>query len=144
MIMLSKWATANELITNISYNDAWRSTFHAIALEGLTISTSDKDVGIIQATGIFNRGSKHFTFPKLRGHIESHTLTLAATLRDSPDGVVININASGSAVSFVQRRSIMTDNVPKEYSETKCQSTGLLEKAILNRISITASQEAAP
>jgi len=118
---------------SLTYDEAWKRTLQILALEGVTVTGNDKEAGIIQGNGTFQKESKNFTCQKIRGRVESYTFNISAAIRQTPAGAVVSIRAEGSARSFEYRRFIFF-RTSRVYYDTPCDSTGNLEESLLSKL----------
>jgi len=118
---------------SLTYDEAWKRTLQILALEGATV-TGNKETGIIQGNGTFQKESKNFTCQKIRGRVESYTFNISAAIRQAPTGTVVSVRAEGSARSFEYRRFIFF-KTSRVYYDTPCDSTGKLEELLLSKLS---------
>lgn len=133
LIHSNVWAVEMEI--PLKYDLAWLKTVQVIALEGITLSTSDKDSGIIQGSKSFDKDSKYFTCPNLRGRAKSYSFNISATVREKTESSSkVSVQVEGLRKSY-QNRHFLFITIGRVHSETKCESTGEIETSIFNRIS---------
>ena len=128
----NSWAVDRDV--SLSYDEAWKRTLQTLTLEGVTFTVTNKETGIIQGMGAFQKDSKSFTCTKVPGRVESYTFNISAVVRESPTGAVVSVKAEGSAKSFQYRRLIFI-RTSRVYYDTPCPSTGTLEESLLKRLS---------
>ena len=123
-----------EMEVPFQYELAWQKTAQAIALEGITLSSSNKDLGIIQGSNPFDENSECFECPELRGAAKEYTFSIVATVtKKTESSSLVSINIEAVRKSYLNKK-LLFFNRGKVHSETECKSTGTLEKSIFNTI----------
>lgn len=119
----------------LNYDTVWRKVVQAIALEGIEISTNDKDSGIIQGSKSSDENSKYFVCPPLKGRAKSYSFNLTATVSEKTEtSSIVSVRGEGLRKSY-QNRHFIVITTGRKHTETKCETTGELESILFNRIS---------
>lgn len=125
---------ADELEVPFGYDLAWVKTAQAISLEGVTISTKDKELGIMQGAKSCGENSLYFTCPRLKGREKSFYTTISATVgRKTETTSVVTIKVEGVRKSYRNKHFVFI-TIGRVHSEDMCKSTGEFEKLIFNNI----------
>lgn len=128
----SSWPADRDV--NLTFTDAWRKTVQVMALEGITITQSDKDAGVIQGTGTFKKESNSFKCSGLSGHVEGYRFSISVVLVQSSAPVTsISMTTQGVASSLKNNHLVFIKTGSSRH-ETPCESTGILEAGLLSRI----------
>jgi len=144
LFIFSSSAFCAEIEVPIEYDHAWLATAQTIAMEGITLSEKNKDLGIIQGTKDVDSDSTYFNCERLRGRAKSHTLNISATVRKKDEVTsLISIKVEGLRKSY-RNKHFLFITVGRVHDETACVSTGKLENSILSSIKMEANPYQAP
>jgi hypothetical protein len=113
---------------------AWSKALQTLALDGMTISASDQQSGVIQFTGTFGDNSEFFDCPRAGGaplkRVYSGTLVLKANV----DGTTfVMIQTTGTEIRY-RNHHILMFTTGSENFENPCKSTGRLETGFIQRL----------
>lgn len=134
--LASATAVAADGVTSQSFDDAWRATVQALAIEGAQITSTDKETGIIQATGSFASHSEWFRCSGGGGILRAQEFTLTAIVWKDAVGTKVQIRTDGKQ-TWLRNHHVLWIKAGHEWTYITCESTGQLEQRLIARISTT-------
>jgi hypothetical protein len=115
----------------------WAKALQTIALDGMAISASDQQSGVIQFTGSFGHNSGLFDCPRAGGALTKRVYTGTLVLKANTNGTTFVMIQTTGAEHRYRNHHILFFTTGSESFENACRSTGRLETAFIQRLAAT-------
>jgi hypothetical protein len=113
---------------------AWIRALQALALQGVTITTSDKQSGVIQFNGSYQGQAGLFSCPRSAGAVVKEVYSGSLVVRAAGDSASsVSIQSSGVETRSIYRHFVVI-RTSRVFHDTNCMSTGKLEQSLLQRL----------
>jgi hypothetical protein len=119
----------------LPYEKAWSKALQTLALDGMTISASDQQSGVIQFTGSFGDRSEFFDCPRAGGALTKRVYSGTLVLKSNIDGTTFVMIQTSGVEHRYRNHHILFFTTGSESFESACKSTGRLETAFVQRLS---------
>jgi len=113
---------------------AWAKALQTLALDGMSISASDQQSGVIQFTGNFGDRSGFFECPRAGGALTKRVYSGTLVLKANIDGTTLVMIQTIGTEHRYRNHHILFFTTGSEDFESPCKSTGRLETAFIQRL----------
>jgi len=115
---------------------AWSKAIQTLAMDGMTISASDQKAGVIQFSGQFGDGSGFFDCPRAGGALVKRVYSGTLVLKANADGTTFAMIQTAGTEHRYRNHHILFFTTGQADFENQCKSTGRLETAFIQRLSV--------
>ena len=89
----------------LGYDVVWQKVMQTLVLEGITLSTNNKELGIIQGSKTCGDNTDYFACKRIKGRIESNSVSISITINQKTDSSsVVSITVVGHRKSYRNKR----------------------------------------
>jgi hypothetical protein len=126
--------SANAADLPIAFEKAWSKALQTLAIDGMQISASDQQSGVIQFTGTFGDNSEFFDCPRAAGALRKRTYSGSLILKANVDGTTFVMIQTTGVETRYRNHHVLMFRTGSENFENPCRSTGRLETAFIQRL----------
>jgi hypothetical protein len=124
---------ADHTIVASEYTEVWRRANQVLIGQGLKITRSDREAGVLEGTRDEGAKDGWFTCPRADGAVRSLGYTVVVLLSTLEGKTSVRVTSFGTNHTYRNRYFLVFRKSPVN-SQVRCESTGQLDSSILAEI----------